>query len=122
MYDLDGQLAVSVADLNAAFGIERKPEGLCIGDVCYPVRTTIDGSVGDTPIVSLNGVAATIGRPLVIDADAAIACLGAGASERSQSLKSGYAPDFTLPDLDGNLYSLSDFRGRKVVLYAYASW
>lgn len=29
------------------------------------------------------------------------------------------APDFTLPDKDGNLVSLSDFRGRKVVLYFY---
>jgi peroxiredoxin Q/BCP len=29
------------------------------------------------------------------------------------------APDFTLSDKDGNLISLSDFRGRKVVLYFY---
>lgn len=29
------------------------------------------------------------------------------------------APDFTLPDKDGNQVSLSDFRGRKVVLYFY---
>ena len=29
------------------------------------------------------------------------------------------APDFTLPDHDGNRVSLSDFRGRKVVLYFY---
>lgn len=29
------------------------------------------------------------------------------------------APDFTLSDKDGNLISLSDFRGQKVVLYFY---
>ena len=29
------------------------------------------------------------------------------------------APDFTLPDKDGNTVSLSDFTGRKVVLYFY---
>ncbi|WMJ83047.1 thioredoxin-dependent thiol peroxidase [Oscillospiraceae bacterium LTW-04] len=29
------------------------------------------------------------------------------------------APDFTLPDKDSNLVSLSDFRGRTVVLYFY---
>jgi thioredoxin-dependent peroxiredoxin len=29
------------------------------------------------------------------------------------------APDFTLPDQDGNTVSLADFRGRKVVLYFY---
>ena len=29
------------------------------------------------------------------------------------------APDFTLPDADGNMIALKDFRGRKVVLYFY---
>ncbi len=29
------------------------------------------------------------------------------------------APDFKLPDKDGNIISLSDFRGKKVVLYFY---
>ncbi|MGI5958488.1 MAG: peroxiredoxin [Massiliimalia sp.] len=29
------------------------------------------------------------------------------------------APDFTLPDQDGNTVSLSDFAGKKVVLYFY---
>ena len=29
------------------------------------------------------------------------------------------APDFTLPDKDGNFVSLSDFLGKKVVLYFY---
>ena len=29
------------------------------------------------------------------------------------------APEFTLPDKDGNPVNLSDFRGRKVVLYFY---
>ncbi len=29
------------------------------------------------------------------------------------------APDFTLPDKDGNAVSLSDFRGKRVVLYFY---
>lgn len=29
------------------------------------------------------------------------------------------APDFTLPDQDGNLRSLSDYKGRKVILYFY---
>ncbi len=29
------------------------------------------------------------------------------------------APEFTLPDKDGNMVSLSDFKGKKVVLYFY---
>ena len=30
------------------------------------------------------------------------------------------APDFTLPDMNGEMHSLSEFRGKKVVLYFYA--
>lgn len=29
------------------------------------------------------------------------------------------APEFTLPDQNGNLHSLSDYRGQKVILYFY---
>ncbi len=29
------------------------------------------------------------------------------------------APDFTLPDQNGNVHSLSDYRGKKVILYFY---
>ena len=29
------------------------------------------------------------------------------------------APDFTLPDQNGELHSLSDYRGRKIILYFY---
>lgn len=32
------------------------------------------------------------------------------------------APDFTLKDIDGNPVSLSDYRGKIVVLYFWASW
>lgn len=33
-----------------------------------------------------------------------------------------YAPDFTVYDLEGNAYRLSDFRGKPVVLNFWASW
>ena len=32
------------------------------------------------------------------------------------------APDFTLKDIDGKSVSLSDFRGKQVVLHFWASW
>ena len=32
------------------------------------------------------------------------------------------APDFTLQSLDGDAISLSDYRGRKLVLFMWGSW
>ena len=32
------------------------------------------------------------------------------------------APNFTLPSLDGSEVRLSDYRGKKVVLFMWASW
>ena len=32
------------------------------------------------------------------------------------------APDFTLPSLDGDPVSLSDYRGKRVALFMWASW
>ncbi|MEA3019919.1 MAG: Redoxin, partial [Actinomycetota bacterium] len=32
------------------------------------------------------------------------------------------APELTLPDLDGNPFSLSTLHGQKVLLVAWASW
>ena len=32
------------------------------------------------------------------------------------------APDFTLPSLDGGEISLSEFRGKRLVLFFWASW
>lgn len=32
------------------------------------------------------------------------------------------APDFTLPSLDGSEVSLSDYLGKKLILFMWASW
>ena len=32
------------------------------------------------------------------------------------------APDFTLPTLDGEKTSLHDFRGKKLIVFMWASW
>lgn len=44
------------------------------------------------------------------------------AGDRARQLASLEAPDFFLPDSSGRLHSLSDYRGKKVLLAAWASW
>jgi peroxiredoxin len=47
----------------------------------------------------------------------------AGLQYFGRSPRTGYeAPDFTLPDLQGQAYRLSDFRGKVVFLNLWATW
>ncbi len=62
------------------------------------------------------------GRPVALDEAEGAAYLGVSAEDRGRRLASLEAPDFTLPDLDGRVHSLSDHRGAKVFLVAYGSW
>ena len=63
-----------------------------------------------------------VGRPLALETAQRAASLGAKAGAHAESLATGEAPDFTLPDLAGQMHTLSSFRGKKVLLIAYASW
>jgi hypothetical protein len=116
----DGRPVLPADALEAALGFTRKPEGLCKGEICIPVRpgTGLEADGG----FDLSVLAKALGRPLAVDEEAGAAHLGAPAAERAEALRATQAPDFTLPDLDGRLHSLSDHRGRKVLLAAYASW
>ena len=61
-------------------------------------------------------------RALALDLDQRVAFVGVSAAARAAALASLNAPDFTLPDREGKLHSLSDYRGKKVLLAVYASW
>jgi hypothetical protein len=101
-------------------GWELKPEGLCKGERCVPVPpATRLVRQGDVDLATL---ADLLGRPLALDVTERAACLGAAADDRARQLRSLDAPDFTLPDVDGRPHTLSGFRGRKVLLLAWASW
>jgi hypothetical protein len=113
-------IRVRADDIAAALGWELKPEGFCLGPVCYPVPEGSDLVTDDG--VDLAGLAALLGRPLAVDQAHNAAFLGTAATERADSISSLHAPNFTLPDLDGAPHTLSGHRGSKVLLVAYASW
>ena len=118
---LDGDaLWLSVDALCAATGWELKPQGLCREDVCIPVRSQPE--LLHEGLVNLSSFTEILGQPLVVDRQARVAYLGASARKRADRLASLEAPDFELPDLAGKMHRLSDHRGRKVLLVAYASW
>jgi len=116
----DDTLLLAPDDLEAATGWDLRPEGLCRGDVCVPVRdrsqVLMDGRV------DLRGVADALRRPFAFEPDGPIAVVGDAAEERATASASLRAPDFTLPDIDGTPVRMSDFAGRKRLLIAWATW
>ena len=63
-----------------------------------------------------------LGHPVLCADDRQTWVLGTGAGERNAALAGLMAPDFTLSDLSGTPRSLSDLRGKKVLLVTWATW
>jgi AhpC/TSA family len=117
---IDGErIAIPAADVERALGWTLTPEGLCGAGMCIPVP---EGTSLGSDDLDLTALAQVLDRPLAVDTKAGAAYLGSATGERRRALRSLHAPDFTLPDLEGRTHSLSDQRGAKVLLVAYASW
>ena len=113
---VDGDLVqVSPEDLKRATGWELKPDGLCRGPVCVPVRSPVQ----DGELVDLGAVASVIGRAFAFSPDGGVAALAGDPMAHGQRASND---ELELPDLDGNVVRMSDFAGRKRLLVAWASW
>ncbi len=119
-------LWLGAAELKKLAGWELKPEGICRGDLCVPVppgRETEFASKHDgASWINFTALADQMGKPWAGDQKNRVWYFGTDAAERDNALSSLEAPDFQLPDLEGKLHRLSDYRGKKVLLLAWASW
>lgn len=118
-------LWVAAADLPAATGWELKPEGICRDELCIPVagaQTALVREQGGAALVNLAGFARYLDQPVAHDAAVGAWYFGAPVEQLRTQLRSLEAPDFALPDLDGRMHRLSDHRGKKIFLLAWASW
>jgi len=113
---------IPVANLSAATGWELKPEGACLGDLCVPLPRGREPEFADGGAFNAVALAHHLDQPAAFHEPSATWALGESAVNRGAALQSLEAPDFTLPDLEGRLHSLSDYRGRKVFLASWASW
>ena len=117
-----GGLWLSGDDLKRVSGFEFKPQGFCKGDVCVPIPEARKSELVEDGRYNLAALANLLGQPLVTDDEHRAWSFGEAAAERKRILTSLDAPDFSLPDLDGKVHSLSQYRGKKVLLVSWASW
>jgi hypothetical protein len=109
---------VTILDDGRPLRVPARGEG---PELRVPARA-LEGGAGDREWIGLVELAARLERPIALDAAERAAWLGVSARERGRRLRSLIAPDFALPDLDGRLHTLTEHRGKKVLLVAYASW
>lgn len=119
-------LWIAPEDLVRVNGFELKPEGACLDDICVPVRQNEDSELfirrKGQAWFNVSELAERIAQPEVVDHDTGVWSYGAIPVQRQRFEVQGQAPDFTLPDWQGNKVSLSDFKGKKIMLLTWASW
>ena len=113
---INQELWVQKQDLPRINEFEVKPQGACRADVCIPLSKTLKN--GDW--FNLTGFAHKIGETVVADQN--VYSLGEIPVLRGSFYNSRIAPDFAVPDRQGKLVHLSDFRGKKALVITWASW
>jgi hypothetical protein len=116
----NSMLRLAAEPLLDVLGWTQKPEGLCQGDLCIPIGSRPDLITAKG--VDLLALGEVLGRPVAVDQEESVVSIGAITAAHGSQLAKGIAPDFSLPDLSGKEFSLSSFKGKKVLLIAYASW
>jgi hypothetical protein len=120
------ELWVKPEDLTRINDFVLKPQGACLDELCIPVLQDRDSDMFVTRSnqgwFNVTGLADKLQQAYMTDYGDGVWSFGTMPLERQSFFNAGEAPDFELPDRDGNIVRLSDFRGKKVLLLTWASW
>ena len=119
-------LWVSLNDLKRATRFEVKPRGVCRDELCFPIPKARRGAFfltrSQVKWFNLSEFARLVRQPTAYDGKHSVWYFGPRTEVQNGYLASLEAPAFTLPDINGKMHSLADFRGKKVLLVTWASW
>lgn len=113
-------------DLKRVNDFELKPSGACLAEICIPVIQSGDEALvrisEEKTWFNLTGFARKLDQAFVADTASRVWSFGEITAARGSFFNDGIAPDFSVPDRTGKQISLSDFRGKKILLLTWASW
>jgi len=122
---VDGQqLWVATEQVQKINGFDPRPEGFCSADVCIPIPKSVDWRMqhNGNEYFNVTRFAAKVDQAVAVAESKAVWSFGTVPILSTGHLPSGIAPDFELPDREGNLVKLSSFRGKKVLILTWSSW
>jgi hypothetical protein len=124
--ETSNDLWVTLKDLTRATRFVVKPQGICRDELCFPIpkgkKDSFVSKRGSETWFNLSEFARLVKQPAARDDKNSIWYFGKREDERGTYLASLEAPNFTLSDMTGRSHSLSDYRGKKVLLITWASW
>ena len=119
-------LWVTPEDLTRINDFELKPQGACLEDLCIPVLQDRDSELyvqrQGQDWFNVTELADMLQQAWIADYRDGVWSFGGMPVERRGFFESAEAPEFALPDREGNLVRLADFRGKQVLLVTWASW
>jgi hypothetical protein len=119
-------LWIPPAELGRVNGFELKPEGACLDEICVPVRQNENSDIfitrGEQQWFNVRELADRLQQPYAVDHESGVWSFGAIPVRSAEFVERAVAPDFELPDANGKLHRLSDFKGKKIMLLTWASW
>lgn len=120
------ELWVTMTDLKRATRFVVKPQGVCRDELCFPLpakrKADFISKGGGATWFNLSAFAALIKQTVTRDEKNGVWYFGPWSQAHEGYLASLEAPNFSLPDLQGKMHSLADYRGKKVLLITWASW
>lgn len=117
-------LWVTPDDLTRISGFALKGNRVCLDALCVPARGESDLRItrSKQTWISMTALARELKQAVAVDAERGVWSFGDIPAARAGFLESAMAPDFSLPNRQGQQVRLSDFRGKKVLLVTWASW
>ena len=122
-------LWLSLKDVTRVTKFVLKPQGMCRDTLCYPIpkarsKEFLFNTAKPKPTTwfNMSEFARLIHHPVAYDDAQSVWYFGAMPEQQNGYIASLMAPDFRLPDPKFQMHSLSDFRGKKVLLITWASW
>lgn len=123
-FKANDDLWVTLSDLTRATKFVLKPQGVCRDELCFPIpkgrKDAFLRKQGKAGWFNLSEFARLLHQPVAREAETWY--FGPRPEVQNAFVGSLTAPDFTLPDVNGQPHSLHEFRGKKVLLLTWASW
>lgn len=119
-------LWLTLEELTRATGFVLKPQGVCRDELCFPLpkqkKADFLAQQGKVTWFNLSEFARLVHQSEAHDEKLSAWFFGPRQDSQNGYLETLQAPNFTLADARGKPHSLSDFRGKKVLLITWASW